>query len=365
MIFTILGILVLGMGLELTSTVLAEETLIPFWIKTTAGFWVNDQISDAEFMQALQFLVESKILTIPDKDTLNDIVSQKTITPTSPQSSEITYDEYTPHLSTFYMEGANVGMVIDILDFNGNPISEINGELHVQILDFDDEEIFKQKIYLVSNSFSTLTNEISDEEVIGFKFLIQKGKIKVPIIKDDLYANGLGTLILSLTIKDKVYSSETLLDHLPIGEGFFNKDTGFIKKYDVDQSLKISNFFVKVRDVGYYIGEDLADNKKLKNYFKMNLNTKSSDVSGFTFTLDEAYLEDSQGNVYVSDPISIDNYVNSFLGESFEYEGGNGFLLFEEIPFDTSELKFTVKISRIDMDGSQTQFEDEMQFSLN
>ena len=46
----------------------AEEGLIPSWIKNTAGFWVNDQISDNEFIAALQYLVEQDILIIPDKD---------------------------------------------------------------------------------------------------------------------------------------------------------------------------------------------------------------------------------------------------------------------------------------------------------
>ena len=32
----------------------AEEGLIPSWIKTTAGFWANEQVSDREFISALQ-----------------------------------------------------------------------------------------------------------------------------------------------------------------------------------------------------------------------------------------------------------------------------------------------------------------------
>ena len=45
-----------------------EESLIPSWIKNTASFWVDDQISDQEFIAALQFLVSKNILTIPDGD---------------------------------------------------------------------------------------------------------------------------------------------------------------------------------------------------------------------------------------------------------------------------------------------------------
>jgi imidazolonepropionase-like amidohydrolase len=59
----------------ITSTVNAEQT-IPSWIKTTADFWVKGQVSDKEFINALQYLVKEKILTIPQTET---ILSGKTI----------------------------------------------------------------------------------------------------------------------------------------------------------------------------------------------------------------------------------------------------------------------------------------------
>ena len=323
---------------------------------------MDGKISDSEFISALQFLVEKEILTIPDKNAVNSIVSKEPVS--SKSTSEQTYADYVPNLVAFNMEGNSILLILEVLNFDGNPISVSNAEMHIQILDFDDDEIFKYKTYLTTNSFTDFTNDVSGKDAMGFKYVIQKGKIKQSIVQDDLHANGLGTMVLTLTIKGEKYSNSILLDHLPINEGYFNEKTGFTKKIDVDQSLKIGNFFVSVKDAGHYIGEDLNDGKKLKNYFRINLNTKSTEVSGVTFTLDEAYLEDTQGNVYVSDPISIDNYVNSFLGTSFEYEGGNGYLLFEEIPIDTSQLKFTIKISRIQMDESQTQFSDEINFSL-
>ena len=51
---------------------------IPSWIKITAGFWVDDQISDEEFISALQFLIDKGILQVSNPDislphTSNDI----------------------------------------------------------------------------------------------------------------------------------------------------------------------------------------------------------------------------------------------------------------------------------------------------
>ena len=65
---------VFGLGVGLSINVSAEEGLIPSWIKTTAGFWVDGQIGDSEFLSALQFLVKDGILVIPqgeqDKSTI-------------------------------------------------------------------------------------------------------------------------------------------------------------------------------------------------------------------------------------------------------------------------------------------------------
>ena len=47
----------------------AEEGLIPSWIKTTAGFWVDNQVSDTEFIGALQFLITNRIIEVPSQDS--------------------------------------------------------------------------------------------------------------------------------------------------------------------------------------------------------------------------------------------------------------------------------------------------------
>ena len=44
-----------------------EEKTIPFWIKNTAGWWASSTISDAEFVNALQFLVKEEIIKIEQK----------------------------------------------------------------------------------------------------------------------------------------------------------------------------------------------------------------------------------------------------------------------------------------------------------
>ena len=44
----------------------AEEQVIPSWIKLVAVWWGEDKISDQDFVNTLQYLVEKKILEVPE-----------------------------------------------------------------------------------------------------------------------------------------------------------------------------------------------------------------------------------------------------------------------------------------------------------
>lgn len=50
---------------------LAEMPLIPEWIKTSAGWWSTNQISDSEFLEGIDFLVEKQILENEPKPNWN------------------------------------------------------------------------------------------------------------------------------------------------------------------------------------------------------------------------------------------------------------------------------------------------------
>ena len=62
----------------ITSYVYAQELFLPEWIKTIAGFWASNQISDDEFVGALQYLVKEGILVIPSDQSQIDLYPEKT-----------------------------------------------------------------------------------------------------------------------------------------------------------------------------------------------------------------------------------------------------------------------------------------------
>ena len=62
-------ILFASVGLLLvTQTVIAEENskLIPSWIKFTAGVWADNEISDYEFVNAIEWLINQRVVVLQD-----------------------------------------------------------------------------------------------------------------------------------------------------------------------------------------------------------------------------------------------------------------------------------------------------------
>jgi len=61
----ILMIFSIGFILNLSEEASAEEQVIPSWIKLIAVWWGEDKISNEDFVNTLQYLVEKKILEVP------------------------------------------------------------------------------------------------------------------------------------------------------------------------------------------------------------------------------------------------------------------------------------------------------------
>ena len=68
-------VLILISGVGFFSFVSAqEESQIPSWIKTAVGFWVNGQITDEEFIKAIEYFVQNEIIKVPSQTTDDKIL---------------------------------------------------------------------------------------------------------------------------------------------------------------------------------------------------------------------------------------------------------------------------------------------------
>ena len=60
---------------SMTQNVSAESNTVPSWIKNTASFWVDGNVSDTDFLNAMEFLIGEGIIQVPgeskpDVDTI-------------------------------------------------------------------------------------------------------------------------------------------------------------------------------------------------------------------------------------------------------------------------------------------------------
>jgi len=50
--------------LVIPNTFAQEDTQIPDWIKNTAGWWANNEISEIEFLTGIEYLINNNIISI-------------------------------------------------------------------------------------------------------------------------------------------------------------------------------------------------------------------------------------------------------------------------------------------------------------
>jgi len=64
-----------GTTIPETSELRIEEssTAVPDWIKTSAKWWNNEQISDTGFARGIEYLIENNILTVPQTETFEQV----------------------------------------------------------------------------------------------------------------------------------------------------------------------------------------------------------------------------------------------------------------------------------------------------
>jgi len=65
LIILILSFSLMGSSiLSIPNSYAQEDTQIPNWIKNTAGWWANDEISEIEFLTGIEYLINNNIISI-------------------------------------------------------------------------------------------------------------------------------------------------------------------------------------------------------------------------------------------------------------------------------------------------------------
>ncbi len=341
------------------TAVYAQESSLPSWIKTIAGFWANDLISDDEFIGALQFLVKEGILVIPSEEPQIDPPSLELDSgPSDTAIPSSTPQQISPNIKALFKQGigrSTILVLITLEDQKGNQIKS-NGDLTLKFLNEDGDDLFSQKKYLTADVFKEYTNDISGETITGIQYTIDTGKFKQPNWEKGWY-QGYEDVEVKLTFEDTtktLHTNQILLSHLPLNEGFFSEDTGFVKFYETNEILNVGPFFIKIVGVGPYITEI---DGKTDEYFRVNLETQYKQVSDVIFTIDEMYILDDKNNFIETEVESFDELKKAILVD-------NGYILFKDMTSNPSELTIFLKITVIELDESDTPYEDNAVITL-
>src|SRR3972149_3277422 len=140
----------IGLFSSLIENVSAQEEILPLWLKTTAVWWGEDKISDKDFVSALQYLVENKLLVIPEPEI-----------PEPSCGPGLVLDESTDEC-----------VIHDELDTNGIFIDTIDEQQKIVVSwikvttlwwgqdKISDQDFINALQYLVENNVLTLESEI-------------------------------------------------------------------------------------------------------------------------------------------------------------------------------------------------------------
>lgn len=78
-----------------------QPTSIPNWVKGIAGYWAEGKISDSDFQQAIQFLVDTGVIKIHNATSvINSLKIETELTNSTVQSGNATTVPQTPSLDT-------------------------------------------------------------------------------------------------------------------------------------------------------------------------------------------------------------------------------------------------------------------------
>ncbi len=157
----IIVILVLGISFAIISNVSAQtHSIIPAWIKTAISFWVNDQISDEEFLHAIEYFVENEMIIVENKNNDNSIV----------QNLQTLQTELNEKIRQAHVLANNIE-IQNALEDSNEIFSEIsNPELLIQQLDerwaaSDPDDPSSQSYELINNEISDILRNVIDEDI--------------------------------------------------------------------------------------------------------------------------------------------------------------------------------------------------------
>ena len=326
----LLVVFFIGISLITILSISAEQSLIPAWIKTTASFWVNDQVSDQEFLNAIQFLINNGMIEVSPQLAATTPTYSPPPTPSFTPSGVASY-----HFSSegvFYRENMNKFEGFFVLRTDSGKTVTGNGELFLKITNSDGQEVFNDKIYIRNDLFETFVKDDTNEKYKAVKW-------NIPIQK--IFSRSVSTGTLSMIFDatgDQAQPEEILvsINNLPNTGGSSIGSSSGSNEWKVGKDMNVGPFKITidkvsfVEDQGYPYGEYLR--------VDMSIYNKRNEIVELQFS--QTTLTDSNKFVYDSDFSSRYKLEIDYPPDTSK----KGFLLFEDVPKGTRTINLYFEV---------------------
>jgi len=244
----------------LSFTYAQTNSLIPSWIKNTASFWVDDQISDQEFLNALQYLVNEGILVIPSETDQKPLASP--VVDESPDTEVIEIDVIDDE------SNENLVHNLDLIVFKIQKMQELskNTELIQAISDSNSQFSTLDEPYEYINEKDEAWQSASESEITPFMESIIKNHIsdslrKYTVIPSEKFGDlQFPEIFVTNAYGANVAQTGKTSDYYQSDEGWWLKgknESVYVGSIEWDKSANIyaSDIVIKIEDKnGNFIG---------------------------------------------------------------------------------------------------------------
>ena len=328
-------IVLIGVASFATFASAQSDEKIPSWVKTIAGLWANDVISDDEYLEIMQFLISNGLLIIPQEKTLTDTSFRPTeqaypAVSTNPFANPIL--QYTPDLAMFEEEGRYIKALVTLKSRNGNYI-EKDGKYSIVVFNAVGNEVYSDRKYVDRTTFGDyyMPNDNNKLER-GFEWFMHPTKFKGS-------ATHSGTVQLTFHDKSGInYKNSIPYENLPFDYAPKQSiDNSFPNYIEVNENLVVGPFLVKVNKVGHFQKQTFGQQEEL---FRVDLSVENNRGTPVKFVIDDVIIMDQNLKLYSANVESME-----FLEELILPEGiREGSIMFENVPSYLSKIKLFLSV---------------------
>lgn len=201
--------LVVSIGFSLNAS--AEEGIIPAWIKNTALWYGQDQVSDTEFLNAIQFMISNDLIKVPQEKSSSSPLDN--VLSTNPSLADLlppiaicgTCDDHRLY-STNYIKPSFYPKHSAEFEYIGHLYDE--GTTQVWIFSYQDKKDSDDGYGYLLNLYGTDKSTITGEKCSSAKFdkpfvkgmICQKNNFVIVLTQFGGAYSNFGTELVQITL---------------------------------------------------------------------------------------------------------------------------------------------------------------------